>query len=84
MPLVIIGQIEDEAAAIAPLERWKSAQPDVVAHLEPRHYLNDKMRGKYTTWTRIRVNLENVSAELRPEQGALDPDDPPKMDGRWG
>lgn len=84
VPLVVIGQSEDEAAALAGLERWKAAHPDVVAHLEPRHYLNDKMRGRFTTWTRIRVNLENVPADLRPAQGPLDPDDPPRMDGSWG
>jgi bifunctional non-homologous end joining protein LigD len=36
----------------------------------------DAMRGRYRTWTRIRVNLKNVPAKLRPRQGKLDPDDP--------
>ena len=36
------------------------------------------MRGRFTTWTRIRVNLQHVPDELRPAQEALDPDDPPE------
>jgi len=32
------------------------------------------MRGRFTTWTRIRVNLTHVPEEARPPQEALDPD----------
>jgi hypothetical protein len=32
------------------------------------------MRGRSSTWTRVRVNLEHVPEELRPAQEALDPD----------
>ena len=32
------------------------------------------MRGRSSTWTRVRVNLEHVPEALRPEQEALDPD----------
>jgi hypothetical protein len=39
--------------------------------------LVDAMRGRYRTWTRIRVNLQNVPDELRPAQEALDPDAAP-------
>ena len=35
----------------------------------------DAMRGRSTTWTRIRVNLRNVPEKLRPPQEPLDPDD---------
>ena len=79
VPLVVIAESEDEQAALAGLERWKARNPDVVSHLEPRHYLNDKMRGRYTTWTRLRVNLEAVPEALRPAQGPLDPDDAPRF-----
>ena len=44
-------------------------------HLEPADVLVDAMRGRFTTWTRIRVNLQHVPAALRPAQAALDPDD---------
>jgi bifunctional non-homologous end joining protein LigD len=80
VPTVIVAESEDLAAARAGLERWKARHPEVVPHLEPRHVLTDKMRGRYTTWTRIRVNLEAVPADLRPEQGQPDPDDAPN----WG
>ena len=43
--------------------------------------LVDAMRGRFHTWTRIRVNLQHVPDELRPAQEALDPDDAPKS---WG
>jgi bifunctional non-homologous end joining protein LigD len=35
------------------------------------------MRGRSSTWTRIRVNLQHVPAKLRPSQGTLDPDEQP-------
>ena len=47
----------------------------VIAHLKPEDVLVDAMRGRYTTWTRIRVNLQNVPEELRPPQAPLDPDE---------
>jgi bifunctional non-homologous end joining protein LigD len=37
--------------------------------------LVDSMRGRSSTWTRIRVNLEHVPVELRPAQEPLDPDE---------
>ena len=39
------------------------------------------MRGRFHTWTRIRVNLQNVPVELRPSQEALDPDDGAQLSG---
>jgi bifunctional non-homologous end joining protein LigD len=33
------------------------------------------MRGRYSTWTRIRVNLQHVPEALRPPQESLDPDE---------
>jgi hypothetical protein len=39
--------------------------------------LVDAMRGRNSTWTRVRVNLRHVPPELRPAQEPLDPDDPP-------
>ena len=79
-PLVEIGRARDKDAALAGLDRWKARHPEVVPHLEPKDVLVDAMRGRYKTWTRIRVNLEHVPEALRPPQEALDPDDPE----RWG
>ena len=61
--------------ALAGLERWKARHPEAAAHLEPADVLVDAMRGRFTTWTRIRVNLQHVPDELRPAQEPLDPDD---------
>ena len=59
---------------MAGLERWKARHPDVVPHLEPADVLVDSMRGRSTTWTRIRVNLQHVPEADRPPQEPLDPD----------
>jgi DNA ligase D-like protein (predicted polymerase) len=74
-PLVEIGRAKREADALAGLERWKNRHRKAAAHLEPSDVLVDAMRGRYTTWTRIRVNLEHVPEELRPAQEPLDPDE---------
>ncbi|MFN2484245.1 MAG: non-homologous end-joining DNA ligase [Candidatus Limnocylindria bacterium] len=74
MPLVEIGRAARTADAIAGLERWKARHPDAAAHLEPADVLVDSMRGRSTTWTRIRVNLRHVPEAARPPQEPLDPD----------
>ena len=74
-PLVEIGRARKKADALAGLDRWKARHPDAVAHLEPADVLVDAMRGRFQTWTRIRVNLQHVPEALRPEQEPLDPDD---------
>src|SRR5262249_58219806 len=63
--------------ALAGLERWKARHPDVVPHLQAADVLVDSMRGRSTTWTRVRVNLEHVPEALRPAQEPLDPDGGP-------
>ena len=74
-PLVEIGRARRQADAVAGLERWKARHPQAAAHLEAADVLIDAMRGRYSTWTRIRVNLQHVPQELRPGQEALDPDE---------
>jgi bifunctional non-homologous end joining protein LigD len=74
-PLIEIGRAEHKKDALAGLERWKTRHPEVVPHLEPADVLVDSMRGRSTTWTRIRVNLQHVPADLRPAQEPLDPDE---------
>jgi hypothetical protein len=78
-PLVEIGRAEKKEDAMAGLERWRARHPDAAAHLAPADVLVDAMRGRYRTWTRIRVNLQHVPEALRPPQEPLDPDAAPKM-----
>ncbi|HEX6134075.1 MAG TPA: non-homologous end-joining DNA ligase [Longimicrobiales bacterium] len=76
-PLIEIGRAARKEDALAGLERWKARHPGAAAHLEPADVLIDAMRGRSSTWTRIRINLQHVPAELRPPQEPLDPDDAP-------
>ena len=75
LPVIEIGRAKREADALAGLERWKKRHPEVVQHLEPADVLVDSMRGRSSTWTRIRVNLQHVPPKLRPAQEPLDPDE---------
>jgi len=81
-PLVVVANSPDKEAAIAGLERWKASHPDVAAHLAVADVLIDSMRGRSSTWTRIRVNLRNVPEAIRPPQGTPDPDDDPTREWR--
>jgi bifunctional non-homologous end joining protein LigD len=74
-PLIEIGRAQRKEDALAGLERWKARHSEVATHLQPADVLVDSMRGRSTTWTRIRVNLQHVPAELRPAQEPLDPDE---------
>jgi DNA ligase D-like protein (predicted polymerase) len=73
-PLVEIGRSDRKEDALAGLERWKARHPAAAGHLQPADVLVDSMRGRSTTWTRVRVNLEHVPEALRPAQEPLDPD----------
>ncbi|HXF36022.1 MAG TPA: non-homologous end-joining DNA ligase [Actinomycetota bacterium] len=72
MPLVEIARAATREEALEGLERWKARHPEVVPHLEPADVLVDSMRGRHTTWTRIRVNLRHVPEGLRPPQEPLE------------
>jgi bifunctional non-homologous end joining protein LigD len=74
-PLVEIARARHKEDALAGLERWKARHPEVVTHLQPADVLVDSMRGRSSTWTRIRVNLQHVPEDLRPAQEPLDPDE---------
>ena len=76
-PLIEIARAGKKEDALAGLERWKNRHADAAAHLAPADVLVDAMRGRFHTWTRIRVNLQHVPPELRPPQEPLDPDDTP-------
>jgi len=73
-PLLEIARAQKKEEALAGLERWKARHPEAAAHLEAADVLVDSMRGRSSTWTRIRVNLEHVPVALRPPQETLDPD----------
>ena len=76
-PLIEIGRAPRKEDALAGLERWKTRHSEAAAHLAPADVLVDAMRGRFRTWTRIRINLQHVPDALRPAQEALDPDDTP-------
>jgi len=82
MPLLVIANSPKKEAALAGLERWKSKHPEAAALLAVDDVLIDSMRGRSSTWTRIRVNLRNVPEELRPPQETPDPDDDPTREWR--
>jgi bifunctional non-homologous end joining protein LigD len=77
MPLIVIANSTNKDAAFAGLERWKARHAEAAAHLAMDDVLVDSMRGRSSTWTRIRVNLRNVPNELRPAHETPDPDDDP-------
>jgi DNA ligase D-like protein (predicted polymerase) len=76
-PLIEIGRARGKETALAGFERWKTRHPEAATHLAPADVLVDAMRGRFHTWTRIRVNLQHVPVDLRPDQEALDPDEAP-------
>jgi hypothetical protein len=82
MPLIVVANSPDKDAALAGLERWTARHPQVAAHLAAADVLVDSMRGRSSTWTRIRVNLRNVPEKLRPSQETPDPDDDPTREWR--
>ena len=74
MPLIEIARAASEAEARAGLQRWRARHDDLWSHLAPSDILVDSMRGRNTTWTRIRINLRNVPESERPPQEALEVD----------
>jgi hypothetical protein len=83
-PLLVIANSPDREAARAGLEKWKKKHPEAAALLAADDVLIDSMRGRSSTWTRIRVNLRHVPEELRPAEEAPDPDDDPTRAWRDG
>jgi DNA ligase D-like protein (predicted polymerase) len=74
MPLIEIARAASEADARAGLQRWRARHGEVWSHLAPADIMVDSMRGRNTTWTRIRINLRNVPESERPPQEALEVD----------
>jgi bifunctional non-homologous end joining protein LigD len=77
MPLIVVANSPNRDQALAGLERWKSKHAKISEFLAQDDVLVDSMRGRSSTWTRIRVNLRNIPMDLRPVQETPDPDDDP-------
>ena len=82
MPLLVVANSPHKEAALAGLARWKSKHEEVASLLAVDDVLIDSMRGRSSTWTRIRVNLRHIPKELRPAQETPDPDDDPTREWR--
>ncbi len=82
MPLLVIANSPNKKAALEGLERWKAKYPKVAKLLAVDDVLVDSMRGRSSTWTRIRVNLRHVPEKLRPAQETPDPDEDPTREWR--
>ncbi len=82
MPLVVVANSPSKEAALAGLERWKTRHPEAVQHLAADDVLVDSMRGRSSTWTRVRVNLRHVPEEMRPLGERPDPDEDPTREWR--
>jgi DNA ligase D-like protein (predicted polymerase) len=72
-PLIEVARAARKEDALAALERWKKKHGAAARHLEPADVLVDAMRGHFSTWTRIRVNLQHVPDALRPPQEPITP-----------
>ena len=81
MPLIEIARAATKAAAMEGLERWKARHPQVWPQLAPEDVLVDSMRGRSSTWTRIRINLQHVPQAERPAQEELEADYDPWAPG---
>ncbi len=74
MPLIEIARAASKAEAMEGLERWQARHPAAAALLEPADILVDSMRGRSSTWTRIRLNLRHVPEAQSPPQEPLEVD----------
>ena len=79
-PLVTIAKAAKKEDALDGLDRWKARHPEAASFLEPADVLVDAMRGRYRTWTRVRVNLRHVPEDRRPAEDAPDPDYDPRVE----
>jgi bifunctional non-homologous end joining protein LigD len=73
-PLLVVAQAAAKEEALAGLERWRSRHPEAAGHLAVDDVLIDAMRGRFTMWWRVRVNLRHVAEADRPAAEPPDPD----------
>jgi hypothetical protein len=74
-PLIEVARAREKESALAGVERWKLRHAEASRYLEPADVLVDAMRGRFTTWTRVRINLRHVPEALRPDAETPDPND---------
>jgi bifunctional non-homologous end joining protein LigD len=72
-PLIEVARSTKRSEALEQLEAWKTKHPKVAALLEPADVLVDSMRGRSSTWTRVRINLQHVPEDQRPKAPKLPP-----------
>jgi bifunctional non-homologous end joining protein LigD len=72
--LITVAKAAHRADALAGLERWKLRHPEAAARLQVDDILVDSMRGRSTTWTRVRINLRHVPEGERPAEEPPAPD----------
>jgi bifunctional non-homologous end joining protein LigD len=82
MPLIEVARAATKDEALRGLDRWKQRHPEAWSRLEPADVLVDSMRGRSSTWTRIRLNLRHVPEAERPPQETLEVDYDPWAAGR--
>jgi bifunctional non-homologous end joining protein LigD len=82
MPLIVIANSPSKEAALSGFERWKLKHPEVAKVLAADDVLVDSMRGRSSSWTRIRINLRHVPEDLWPLNETPDPDDDPTREWR--
>jgi len=83
MPLIEVARAASKDEAMAGLERWKARHPAVWPKLEPADVLVDSMRGRSSSWYRIRLNLQHVPEAERPPQEPLEVDYDPWQNVKW-
>jgi DNA ligase D-like protein (predicted polymerase) len=83
-PLVTVANAKHKEDALAGLERWKARHPGAASQLQEEDVLVDSMRGRSSTWTRIRVNLRRVPEKERPAPEPPEPDYDPWREFRSG
>jgi bifunctional non-homologous end joining protein LigD len=79
-PLITVSKARHQDDALAGLERWKARYPAAAGRLQVDDVLVDSMRGRSSTWTRIRINLRHVPEADRPAEEPPDPDYDPWRD----
>jgi bifunctional non-homologous end joining protein LigD len=66
-PLIEVARSTKKSEALEQLKAWKQQHPAIAELLKPADILIDSMRGRSSTWTRIRINLQHVPEDQRPE-----------------
>jgi bifunctional non-homologous end joining protein LigD len=80
IPMIEVARAKKKDDALAGLDRWRARHPDAAALLEPADILVDAMRGRSSTWTRIRLNLRHIPEDQRPPQEPLEVDYDPRTE----